>query len=236
MLSPKLKRVPMIRTSKHILKYQTKYKTDILKQIFSDYRNCLSYYISLIIKEELPLNRFLSSKELPEYSSIVKSHWKNLIYKQASEIVRSNIKSQSDKRYKRYKKVYSYFKRHNRQTKFVNKKFSELNLNSIIKRINIGINNVSMNLDYHIFDIKDNKSKEFNSFIKISTPYVDNNYKRLIYQTIHIPIKHHKHSNKFKEWNLKNTIRLSKINNNFYINLFYEKINLKLNLMELPLD
>jgi hypothetical protein len=43
----------MIRTSKHILKYQTKLKTNILNQIFTDYKTDLEYYVSLILSNEM---------------------------------------------------------------------------------------------------------------------------------------------------------------------------------------
>lgn len=214
----------MIRTSRHILKYQTNHKTSILDQIYDDYRSCLQFYIHLIIVEQLPLKKYLSTKSLPEYSNIVKSHWKAICYKQASEIVRSNIKYQSDKRYKRYKKVYTYFKRHNRQQLFLNKRFSELNLKSLISYIKIDIKEVSINLDHYIFDIEESNN-HFDEFVKLYTPYIDTShpYKRIMYRTIKIPLNYHKHSNKFKKWNRKSTIQLKRINGNFYINLFYEK-------------
>ena len=213
----------MVRTSKHILKYQTDYKTNILDQIYDDYKSCLQHYINLIISEQLPLKKNLTSKILPIYSNIRHSQWRQVIYKQASEIVRSNIKYQSERRYKRYQKVYSYFIIKNRQIAFTDKKFSELNLKSVISYIKIDTENISINLDYHLFNVVE--SNHFDEFIRITTPYMDknNNYKRDIYQTIKVPLKHHKHSNKFKKWNRKNTIQLKKINDNFYLNLFYEK-------------
>lgn len=210
----------MIRSSKHILKYQTDYKTNILDQIFDDYKSCLQYYVDLIISEQLPLKKFLSTKDLPIYSNLVKSQWRNACYKQASGIVRSNVKSHSDKRYKRYQKVYAYFKKRNRQTKFTDKRFKELNLKSIVRYIKIDIKDVSINLDYHLFNIK--QSNHFDEFIRITTPYFKEGSK-FRYQTIKIPIKHHKHSNKYKNWNRKNTIQLKKTNNDFYITLIYEK-------------
>jgi len=41
----------MIRTSKHILKYQTNSKTVSLEKLFNDYKLCLEYYIDLILSE-----------------------------------------------------------------------------------------------------------------------------------------------------------------------------------------
>lgn len=208
----------MIRSSKHILKYQTSFKTSILDRINEDYTACLKHYIWLITSEQLPLKVFMSSKLLPEYSNIVRSHWKAIIYKQASEIIRSNQKKQSDSRYKRYKKVYKYFKKRNRQLTFLSKRFSELNLKSLLSLMKFDIQNISMYLVPNIFDsTKD--SKEFDEFIRIVTPYKTDKH----YLTIKLPLRHHKQSLKFKDWSRKNTVQLKKINGNFYFTLFYEK-------------
>ncbi len=63
-----------------------------------NYKTDLKFYIDLILTEKLPLKLNLSSKELPT-NIIYHSQWKQIIYKQASEIVRSNIKYQLNKRY-----------------------------------------------------------------------------------------------------------------------------------------
>ena len=55
----------MIRSTKHILKFQTKSKTNVLDQLFVDFRKDLDYYIDLIIAGNLPLSKFVSSKDLP---------------------------------------------------------------------------------------------------------------------------------------------------------------------------
>lgn len=80
----------MIRSSKHILKYQTGYKTNYLEQLYLDYKICLQYYVDLIWDEQLSLQKFLSSKDLPIHSNIEHSQWRSIIYKNASEIIRSN--------------------------------------------------------------------------------------------------------------------------------------------------
>jgi hypothetical protein len=55
----------MIRTSQHILKYQTNFKSNILDKIFIDYKIDLQYYINLICSNQLSLKKNLSSKLLP---------------------------------------------------------------------------------------------------------------------------------------------------------------------------
>lgn len=78
----------MLRSSKHILKYQTNSKTVSLEKLFNDYKLCLEYYINLILEEKIPLNKWVSSKLLPNLI-ISHSNWKLIVYKNASQIVRS---------------------------------------------------------------------------------------------------------------------------------------------------
>lgn len=211
----------MIRTSKHILKYQTNSKNINLEKLFEDYKLCLESYIGLILNETLPLNKHLSSKNLPNII-ISHSNWKSAIYINASHIVRSCFKKHNNMRYNRYKKVYKYFMKSGRLKSFTDKRFSELRLNRFPKTLKINLKNISINLDGNLFDLSKN-SKEFDEFIKIRTPYKDPNGHHSRSTTIKIPLRYHKQSLKFKNWNRKNTIKLSKINNNFYATLTYEK-------------
>lgn len=208
----------MIKSSKHILKFQNKNKNDILNQIFVDYKSCLIHYIDLILTNQLPLQNFCSSKLLPTYSNIEKSHWKESCYIQASGIIRSNLKYTQNKAFKRYQKVYRYFYKRNRQTKFLSKRFKDLHIN-ILKRININIKTISIDLKYQNFDIIQTTG-HFNNFIRIVTPYKVG--KR--YQTIKVPFKDHRHSNKFKDWKLLSSVRLEQHNNNkIFLCKLYEK-------------
>jgi len=211
----------MIRSSQHILKFSNKYKLELLDCLYNNYKTDLKFYINLILSDKLPLKLNLSSKELPT-NIIYHSQWKQIIYKQASEIVRSNIRYQLNKRYNRYKKVYSYFKVEGRQTKFINKKYKELNLKSILKYIKINIDKISINIDKRFLDFHSTNTKEFNEFIGLKVPINNGRQKT---KQLNIPIKYHKQSLKYKTWNRKNTVQLSKINNNFYIKFIYEKPN-----------
>ena len=211
----------MIRSSQHILKFSNNIKIDELESFYNLYKINLNYYINLILTEQLLLKNNLSSKYLP-ILNIESSRWRQNIYKQASEIVRSNIKYQLNKRYNRYKKVYSYFKVEGRQLKFLSKKYSELKLKSILKYIKINIDNISINIDQRFLDFHSTDTIEFNEFIGLKLPVNNGNQKT---KQINIPIKYHKQSLKYKDWNRKNTIQLSKINNNFYIKFIYEKVD-----------
>ncbi len=213
----------MIRSSKHILKYNTKHKNSVLDQIFTDYKQDLQYYIDLILKGELPLKKFLSTKDLP--TNILKhSGWKSIIYKQASEIVRSQIKSANDRRYKKYKQLYVKCKEKNKCKWFTNKKYSELSLKYVVYTkyfTKPSLENVSITLDQNLVDFQ--PGDHFDEFVRVKSPYLHTPKKRSFAITINLPIKHHKHSLKYQVWDRKKSVQLSVINGNYYITLFYEK-------------
>lgn len=212
----------MIRSSKHTLKYCNKNKTNSLEQMFSDYKIDLEFYISLILSKKLPLKINLTSKDLPS-NKITHSRWKTIIYKNASEIIRSNLQFTKNKVYKNYRKVYAKCIKDNKHQSFTNKKFSELNIN-YLKRIKINLNNVTINIDNRLFNIK-HDAKYFDEFILLMLPYFKKNKKRAV--QIKIPIKHHKQSNHLIQLNFKqlNNIKLTKSNNIFYITYVYKKID-----------
>jgi len=212
----------MIRSSRHILKYQTQSKTNYLDQIWSDFEQDLKYYLDLILTDQLPLGKFLSSKDLP-INIITHSQWRQVIYKSASEIIRSQIQSAKERRYKLYKFLYSKCLRKNKHKNFTNKRFKELNLTPIRESHwfkTPEIKSFSINIDQRLFDI-DSRSKEFDEFIRLRTPFFDQNTQH--YSTIKLPIKYHKHSLKFKSWARKNTIRLVKKNRRYFLDFIYEK-------------
>ena len=215
-----------MRTSKHILKYSNTNKLDLLEQLFKDYEESLKYCVELIVIGQLPLKTLLSSSKIPKLINIEHSWWKQVIYKNASEIVRSTIEKNNQLRYKRYKKVYAYFKKHNRQVNFLRKKFKELNIKFkyIIKP---KVKNISITLDNRFTNMR--RSNYFNEFIRLTLPYFKEGKRRAL--TINLPIKYHKQSLKYNEdnnWNKRESIQLQRINNNFYLNFFYDKEEVEL--------
>jgi IS605 OrfB family transposase len=219
----------LIRSSKHILKYQTKFKTDSLNKLFDVYNIELKYYINLILNNKLPLKFQLSTKLIPN-NIICHSNWKQAIYKHASEIIRSNIKKSQNKRFKRYKKIYHYFAKSKRMCKFLNTKFSNLNLKPIYQTkyfSKIELKNISIELTNGLlYDSKNKINGEFDEFIKINLPWFNPKYKiRNRSFQIKLPIKYHIQSNKFKTWKRRNSIRLLKKDNKYFISFTYEKEN-----------
>ena len=215
----------MIRSSKHILKHQTVKKSNYLEQMIEDFRLDVLNYIHLICSGVLPLSRLsLSSKVLPA-GIISAGRYKQIIYNHASSIIRSQTKRAENKRYKRYKLIYFKCMKAEKQNTFTSKRYSELRLNPIYRTKYFTIptlKNVSIELDERFTNFKTVDSKHFDEFISITTPYLKPGCKTHKIQ-IRVPINHHEHSLRFKDWTRKKTIRLRKENNNYFIDLIYEK-------------
>lgn len=216
----------MIRSSRHILKFATNNKLSMLELMFQDTEECVEFYIDLIIKEELPLLSNLSSKVLPDFKNFG-GRYKQLLYKHASEIIRSQIQAAEGRRYKRYKYLYNKYVDTNKMKFFTCKKFKELKLKNILKSKYFSkpdLQNFSLNLDERFTNLK-TESKHFDEFLQLFTPYIKAGTKRNRV-TVNLPIKQHKHSLKYSSsngWIRKNTVRILKINSNFYIEFIYEK-------------
>lgn len=78
----------LIRTSNHTLKYSNQKKVDLYWKLVSDYKELLQNYIDMIHSKKLPLKTMLTCKHLPTLNSISHSKWKQLCYREASEIYR----------------------------------------------------------------------------------------------------------------------------------------------------
>lgn len=221
----------MIRTSKHILKYQTFKKDSFLNSLFISYEKDLKEYLKKILSEELPLAKFISSKNLPDLE-IIHSQWKQLIYKQASQIIRSQTEIAEKKREKKYKHLYFLLKKREEKGEnlckiyinFLNKHYHELNLKKIqnSKYFYIpSLKNLTIEVDSRLFDLKEMKN-HFDCWLNLRLPFFYKNKKRAI--SIKIPFKYFSYQKKrFCGWKRKNTISLKKLNNKYFINLFYEK-------------
>lgn len=211
----------IIRTSSLSLQNSTKYKLNQLDLILTEYKRLVNEYINLYKDNKILLNR--PTDKLETWFSV------RLMRKAATQAVRI-IKScrQKDKelRYKKYKKVYTYFKKKNRQLKFLDKKFSEFNLKRKIKPIFEG--NV-MDLDKDIVTILSAEHNSFDMWFKMNC--IGNKLKLVF------PCKLHKHFKKYKTWNQLSGCRLRKTNNKWYIDCFFEKeVNIKQGSKGLGLD
>jgi putative transposase len=214
----------VIKTSKHNIHYITnEAKLHLIDDMFDDYKHDLITYINYIIDGVYPLKMKMSSKELIT-EKIRHSKYKRDIYIKASEIIRSQIKKADKRRYKKYQYLYSYMMKNHPDSSFVKKKYSELNLKDIIRTKYFTIpkiNNISINLTNEFFDIKD--GNHFDNHIKIILPFFNDKGTRAL--KVHVPLKHHKHSNNLKlnGYSLRNNIQLKKVDGKYYINLIWKK-------------
>jgi IS605 OrfB family transposase len=209
----------MIRVSKHSLKFSNREKIQKLDKFFELYKLTLIDYINQIKEGKLPLKTMLTTSACPD-SFINHSRYKQLAYKQASEIIRGNLNQIQKKVYKKYKKLYFKCIKNNKHKSFTDKHFKELNIN-YLKRIKIDIKNLSITLNENLFNIEEGKS--FDEFVKVFLPWFKEGKKRA--ETINLPIKQHKHSLKFKNnsWLRKSSIQLEIKDGKYYLNIFWEK-------------
>src|SRR5271157_716435 len=158
----------MLREVNCSLKFLNKNKIQCLDKLFGDYKEDLIYYINLFKTKQLLLDRNLSSKML-FINKIKHSQYRQIIYKDALEIIKSNLKYIKNKVYNKYKKIYKKCLEKNKYKWFTNKRFSELNIN-YLKRININIKNISIDIDNRLLDYS-NDAKFFDEIIGFRLPY-----------------------------------------------------------------
>lgn len=210
----------MIRSAKHILKFQTDFKTSQLKQIEKDVIETMQLYVDLICSGELPLNKFASTASLPN-TNINHSTWKLCIYNEVSAMLRTQVKKAKNKRFKAYKKLYAKCKKNNKHDVFTLKRFSELNLKPIqcskyLKKPIV--KQISINLNQNLFNVE--HGNYFDNWIKISLPYMGKDKNA---PSLKLPINQHSQSLKFSKWNQKKTIKLLKKNNKYFLEFFFMK-------------
>ena len=213
----------MVRSSKHSLKFCNQVKINDLDQMFALYEESLRSYLDLMKAGQLPIQKFLSTKDCPE-CVIKHSRFKQLVYKNASEIVRGNLVSLKERVFSRYKKAFRWCLKTNRFKSFIDKHFHELNIN-YLKRLRVDLKNITISLNENLFDVQKCEIGEFDEFIRVFTPMFREGKKRA--KTICLPVKHHKHSLKFKDWKRKKCVQLQRINGKYFLNLIFEKEDAK---------
>lgn len=213
----------MIRSLKFSLSKSNLGKLNKLEIFHEMYMEDLKFYIELLKTEQLPIQNFLSSKLLP-INKIQNSKIRISIYQQAVSIIRSNINLTQKRVYKKYKKLYYKCSKENKHRKFLDKHFKELNIN-YLKRIRVDLKRCSMILGAGLIDFESGKS--FDEFIRIRLPWKKQNLK--IGETINLPFNFYKYAKKYSNWNRRNTISITKQNNQFFLTLFFEKEEIKKN-------
>ena len=153
--------------------------------MFALYESSLKTYLHLIQQGKLPLKQFLSTKDCPE-CAIKHSRFKQLVYKNASEIVRSQLTALKQRVFNRYKKAFVYCLKNNKFKSFTDRHFHELNIN-YLKRLKFNLKNISIMLNENMFDIEECNEGEFNQFVRIFLPVFKEGKKRA--KTICLPVK-----------------------------------------------
>ena len=221
----------MIRSLKFSLGKSNFNKLEKLEMFHEMYMEDLKFYIELLKTEQLPIQNFLSSKLLP-INKIQNSKIRILIYQQAVSIIRCNLNFTQKRVYKKYKKLYYKCSKKNKHQRFLDKHFKDLNIN-YLKRIRVDLKRCSMLLGAGLVDFENGKS--FDEFIRIRLPWNKENKK--VGETINLPFNFYKYAKKYLNWNRRNTISITKQNNQFFLTLFFEKeIKQKVNSQIIGLD
>ena len=172
----------MRRSAKFTLKFTTKSKRVMLDQLFKIYGQALQQTIDLMWEGRVPLRRIMSSKEITWLDGIG-GQYKQLIYKQASEAVRS-VKNGKKK-----------------------------------KKSKPEIKNFSVNFDRRMVKIEPSvHTKEFDKWIRLRLPFIKEG-KKLERIEILLPIREHKQSLKYSDWERADSVKLGRN----YVAFFYEK-------------
>ena len=196
----------MIRSSALTLKFATSKKLDTLDLVFDEYARVVNLYIDAINQ----------TKELPKFTNFKVETWlsarlQQCAGKQATEIVKSTRKKDREIRFKKYKKIYKHFLNKQRQTKFIGKKFNELNLNYKIKP---RFDGKSINLDSRFWSLNTSLNS-FDYWVKLSS--IGNKI------GLFLPLKNHKHNKKFSNWKQIGSCQILRNNGKYKIELIYEQ-------------
>jgi len=203
----------MIRRSKLNISFSTSKKKKQLDNIIKEYIRVVNLYIQ----------EYSTHEKIPKFVDLKVETWLSVRMqqcagKQALENIRSLWKDNSNIRYKRYKKVYAYFKKHNRQLKFLDKRWKELNLRNrwLIKP---EMKKEVLNLDSRFIDIKIDNKNSFDIWFKMTS--IGNKIKLML------PSRKHKHFIKFSDWKMLKSTRLYKKDEKYYIDVLFEKEEVK---------
>lgn len=198
----------MIRRSKFNINYSTDSKKKILDDLFVEYKRVVNIFVVLYHRDQI-LPKFTSHK----CDTWLSARMQQLAGKTALEIIKSGRKREYGQKYKRFKKVYCYFIRRNRQSTFISRRFSELNL----KYRNLPVyKQDTITLDTRFIEFTEGLNS-FDMWIKIGS--IGNKLK------LFLPSRKHKHFNGLlnKRFELKKSGQLKKENGHYYFIAFLEK-------------
>lgn len=209
----------MIRTSKHSLKYLTHKKTNILSGFFDEYQRVVNIFIKIFWEAD-NIPKLINSDTYKQVDSWMLGKAMRCAGKQASEIVRSTLQANAKENYKVYKRVYSKLLKKNKQCNLTNMKWSEwIKTVKLRRRLSMPVfNGNTIELNSNISSVFVNTRITFDLLVSVASIF-GNRF------SLKMPTRQHKQNKKLIEqgFQLKQSIRLARYNDNYYINLYWEK-------------
>ena len=142
--------------------------------------------------------------------------------KQASEIVRSTIQANAKENYKIYKRVYSKLLKKNKQCNITNMKWNEwIKTVKLRRRLSMPVfDGNTIELNSGLATVFTNTRITFDLLVRIASIF-GNRF------SLKMPTRQHKQNKKLVEqgFNLKQSVRLTRHNNDYYLNLYWEEIS-----------
>lgn len=210
----------MIRTTQHTLKFITKHKREKLDMLFGEYQRIVNEYIQYYWRTT-NLKNNARSEDYIVVDSWLMGKTRRCAYKQAIQIIRSVKDKQNKLVYKQYKRVYSKAMKRNKNWNICKQKFSEWSKGKVFRdRTKIPhFNGNSIELTETVCKVyTTTEIKEFDLIIRLGSIWGNR-------ESILLPTKKHKHLNKLLDqgFELRKSIRLRRINGNYYVNLYLQK-------------
>jgi transposase len=211
----------MIRKVSHTLKFVTNFKKSKLDDFFKEYSRLVNSFIALYWTNGLPKTSKVNSKMYKQINSWLMGKARKCAVSQAIKIIKTTVKKDKQKTYKQYKKTFSKAKKKDKKWDLATKKWSEWSKDKKfrhrIKMPKFKGNTVDLTSDLAKIQ-KNKKSTKFDLWIRLGSIFGDK-------FSLILPTKHHKRSRHYENLGFiqKKSITLRKHNNNYLIDLYWEK-------------
>lgn len=209
----------MLRTSSHILKWNTANKDNNLLSLFEEYERSVNYFIGYLYqKPELIRGPFLALEHKKTLSSWLSARMVTNCSRRALQIMKSWKDKNSKINYKIYQRVFAKAKERGKNWDLVSQKFTDWVKGKALRTRHVKpvFDGNIIELDKQFLEVQEDKNS-FDLWFKFSSLG-----QRLIFKC---PSRKHKHFLALRErgfaW--KNSGRLRKHNGNIYLDLYHEK-------------
>lgn len=210
----------MIRTTEHSLKYITDYKKQKLDILFEEYQRVVNCYINLFWNQTSWKSK-ATSDEYKLVDSWLMGKVMKCAYAQAIQIIKSTKDKQKKLVYKQYKRVYRKAIKKHPNWNIVTQRFSEWSKGKTFRdRTKIPFfSGDSIELNSDLCKIyQDVSITHFDMVVRLGSIWGN----RL---SLELPIRKHRHFNQLSKsgFNVKTSLRLSRKNNKYSVNLYLSK-------------